>query len=394
MRILFLLLALLAGCSGAPATEWTTVRTGDLVLGVDVTGTLRSADTVLIGPPAIENFWNFNVTYLAPEGSDVVEGDKVLGFDVQELRQRLAQKTNEADSWAKELEKKLTSTTMARRDEELRIAEAEAAVRRATMAASGSPDLTASVELQASRLDLQLAEAALEAELSKVSAATRRDAAEIETVERTLSRARERVSELERDIERMMVKAPRPGAVLYAGGGRDREKVKIGDRLWRGRKPLEIVALDDIHADGEVDEMDGSRIAVGQPVKLRLDANPDVELTGEVASVLKSVKRRSREDPRKVVRVTVTLTPNDAVQLRPGMRFRGTIETERIAQTLLVEADAVFLGPEGARAWRQTGRGAEPVTVELGARNGTDVQLVKGLAEGDRVSRSELGDDG
>ena len=127
MKRLLFATFLLVSCAGPSQTEWTTVRTGDLVLGIDFTGTLRSADTVLLGPPAIENFWNYNVTFLAPEGSDVVEGDKVLGFDVQELRQRLAQKKNEADSRAKELEKKLTSTMMARRDEELGIAEAEAA---------------------------------------------------------------------------------------------------------------------------------------------------------------------------------------------------------------------------------------------------------------------------
>lgn len=392
MKRLLFATFLLVSCAGPSQTEWTTVRTGDLVLGIDFTGTLRSADTVLLGPPAIENFWNYNVTFLAPEGSDVVEGDKVLGFDVQELRQRLAQKKNEADSRAKELEKKLTSTMMARRDEELGIAEAEAAVRRSRMAASGSPDLTASVELKASQLDLQLAEASLEAERAKVAAASKRDDAEIATLERTLARARERVGEIESDIEKMNVRAPRAGAVLYAGGGRGREKVKVGDRLWRGRKPVEVVALDDIHADGEVDEMDGSRITVGQPVKLRLDAHPDVELTGHVEEVLKSVKRRSREDPRKVVRVTVSLSPTDAVQLRPGMRFRGTIETDRIEETLLVDAGAVFLGPEGARVWRQKVGGAEVVAVELGARNGTDVQVAKGLSEGDRISRSELGD--
>ena len=80
------------------------------------------------------------------------------------------------------------------------------------------------------------------------------------------------------------------------------------------------------------------------------------------------------------------------MQLRPGMRFRGTIETDRIEEALLVDSDAVFLGPEGARVWRQKGGGAEVVAVELGARNGTDVQVAKGLSEGDRVSRSALGD--
>lgn len=373
----------------APDTEWTLVRQGDLVLGVEVSGTLRSADTVLLGPPAIEQVWNFNITWLAPEGEDVAVGDKVLAFDVQELRQRLASQQNAAASSAKELEKKLSATKMARRDEELNLAEAEAAVRRATMQVTGSPDLVASVTLRSAQLDLRLAEAALSAERRKAAAAIRRDEAEIDTFEGILGRARDEVAELEIDIGRMTVKAPRAGAVLYSAR-RGGEKPKVGDRLWRALKPVQIVALDDLYADGEVDEMDGSRIAEGQAVKLRLDAHPDIELTGLVDSVLQSVQRRSRDDPRKVMRVQVSLIPTDAVQLRPGMRFRGMIETDRLEGELLVSADSVFLGPDGARVWRQRGGGAEAIPVVVGARNRTDVQLLEGLHEGDRVSRSEL----
>ncbi len=380
----------LSGCAGAPAdTEWTPVRRGDLVLGVDVTGTLRSADTVLVGPPNVQHIWNFNITFLAPEGIDVAVGDKVLAFDAQELTQELASKRNEADSSAQELEKKLRATNMARRDEELRLAEAEAAVRRARMQIGGSEDLVASVTLQAARLDLELAEAALSSERRKVAAAIRRDDAEIETLDGIFRRAEARVTELGEDIERMEVKATRAGAVLYVAN-RGREKPKVGDRLWRARKALEIVALDDIDAEGEVDEMDGSRVVVGQPVKLRLDAHPDVELLGSVDSVLQSVQRRSREDPRKVVRVQIALEPDQAVQLRPGMRFRGTIETGRHSDVLLVANDAIFASASGARVFRQRRSGAEAVPVVLGARNRTDVQIVDGLQEGDRLSRSDL----
>ncbi len=396
MSLRFLLVALLAVATGcgvaAPDTEWTLVRRGDLVLGVDVTGTLKSADTALLGPPGVQHLWNFNITFLAPEGSDVEIGDKVLAFDAQELTQRLAKKKNEADSSAKELEKKLTSTTMARRDEELRLAEAEAAVRRAAMQVSTSPDLVAGVVMQTAQLDLELAEAARSSERRKTEAAVRRDNAEIETLDGTHQRARARVEELQADIGRMSVEAPRAGAVLYVAR-RGREKPKVGDRMWRARKALEIVALDSIHAEGEVDEMDASRIAVGQPVKLRLDAHPDVELVGAVESVFKSVQRRSREDPRKIVQLQVTLEPTETVQLRPGMRFRGTVETGRLEDVLLVATDAIFLGPDGARVWRQRGTGAEAVTIGIGARNRTDVQVLSGLEAGDRLSRSELGED-
>ena len=184
--------------------------------------------------------------------------------------------------------------------------------------------------------------------------------------------------------------APRAGAVLYVAR-RGRDKPKVGDQLWRARKAIEIVALDELFGEGEVDEMDGSRIAEGQPVKLRLDAHPDVELVGTVEVVRKSVQQRSSDDPRKVMRVQIALESSGTVLLRPGMRFRGTIETARLADVLLVETDAVFPGEGGATVWRERGAGAEALTVQLGARNRTDVQVLEGLTEGDRLSRSALG---
>lgn len=388
MRWLIRLIAcvLLAGCGGPGSVgDWSTVRRGDLVRTVDVSGSLKSTDSVLLGPPTVRSVWNYTITFLATEGEDVEEGDKVLAFDVKELRQRLLSEQNTAKSKAKELEKKLTSTTMARRDEELKLAEVEAEVRRARMPASASPDLVASVGLRTAQLDLQLAEAKLASETRKAAGAARRDAAELESMRAELDRANRRVADLQADIERMTVKAPRAGAVLLSAR-RGRDKPKVGDRLWRALKPVAIVALDDLFGDGEVDEMDASRIAVGQPVKLKLDAHPDAQLTGTVEVVRRSVQRRSREDPRKVVRVEVSVDPTETVSLRPGMRFRGGIEIERIEEAILVPLEAVFAGPDGPFVWLESGLRAEPVTVTLGARNTRDVVVLSGLDAGDRVA--------
>ena len=179
-RALLLGLLVLLGCGDAASIgDWSTARRGDLVRTVDVTGSLKSKDSALLGPPPVDSIWNFTITWLATEGDDVEEGDKVIAFDVKELRQRLLSEQNVAKSRQKELEKKLTSTTMARRDEELKLAEAEAEVRRARMPASASPDLVASVGLRSAQLDLELAEAKLAAETRKAAGATRRDAAEL-----------------------------------------------------------------------------------------------------------------------------------------------------------------------------------------------------------------------
>jgi len=61
----------------------------------------------------------------------------------------------------------------------------------------------------------------------------------LESLVRQRNRARGRVEALERNIERMTVKAPQAGIVVYRTNWND-EKKKIGDSVWSGEKLLGI----------------------------------------------------------------------------------------------------------------------------------------------------------
>jgi multidrug efflux pump subunit AcrA (membrane-fusion protein) len=78
------------------------------------------------------------------------------------------------------------------------------------------------------------------------------------------------------------------------------------------------------------------------------------------------------------------------VRMRPGMSFRGRIETGRLQKVLLVPLEAVFVRPDGPVAFRRTSVGHELVKLKLGRRNWRAVEVLAGLKEGDRVSRRDL----
>ena len=70
-----------------------------------------------------------------------------------------------------------------------------------------------------------------------------------------------------------------------------------------------------------------------------------------------------------------------------GMRVRGEIETRRVDGALVVPAEAVFVTATGPVAYRLRGGGLEAVPLTLGARSSRGLQVLSGLAAGDRVSR-------
>src|SRR5262245_6965825 len=89
-------LMLAAGCApAAGANDWLVVRRDDLVLGVEVTGTLAAVNTDRLGPPAIGEIWQFKIAHMAAEGQAVKQGEPVLAFDAAELQQKLSEKQNE-----------------------------------------------------------------------------------------------------------------------------------------------------------------------------------------------------------------------------------------------------------------------------------------------------------
>ena len=71
----------------------------------------------------------------------------------------------------------------------------------------------------------------------------------------------------------------------------------------------------------------------------------------------------------------IAIDPTTA-PLRPGMRFRGLVETERRAAVVQVPLDAVFATPEGPVAYKDTGGGAlAKVKLVVGKRSATMVEV-------------------
>ena len=382
----------LLGCAGAPkpAEDWAVVRKDDLVLGVEVTGSLRAVNADILGPPPIPDLWDFKISFMAPEGAQVKKGDPVLKFDDTELVRQLALKRNESASVNKKIEKKLSDAQMARRDEELKIAEAEAKLRKAELKVDVPTDLIGSIELAKAKVEAELAKKEVAYEGARAELARRADAAELAALGELRRRAEERVKEIEQYIARVNLGAPRDGIVIYSTD-RNGMKKKVGDNTWRAEKILETDDVSVMMARGEVDEVDSRRVAVGQRVKLRLDAHPDTEYGGRVEAITTIVQRQSSKNPLKVMRLQIGFDRTEAHAMLPGMRFRGTIETGRVQDAVLVPADAVFATEAGPIVWRKTVTGFEARGVEVGQRNKDLVEVRAGLEPGDRVARSDLG---
>lgn len=360
------------------------VERGVLVIGVEVSGEMKALDSVRVSAPSISGVWNYKIAMMAEEGGVAKEGERVLMLDTTELKQRLDKKEAERDTASTQLKMKVSTSKMAREDEGLALAEAKAELRKADLKAAAPIGITAVIELEKAKLDLDLARKKVRFQKTKSKAARRRDQFDVGRWRSKRDRAQQRVEEITASIDGMAVKASRTGTVIYQSSWRG-EKKKVGDTAWRGEPILSLASLDEMEGQGQVDEVDVSKVAVGQLVSLRLDAQADVEIRGRIVEISRTVRRASPENPLKVANVRIELEPNEDVKLRPGMRFRGTVESERVENALLLPLEAIVPTPEGPVVRRTQGLGTEEVLVELGRRAGNQVEVLSGLDDGDEV---------
>jgi HlyD family secretion protein len=396
--IVVAVLALLAASAWGVAREslsrdsWTRVERRDLVLGIELEGELASIESADIGPPQISDVWDFKISMMIPEGTEVEEGQPVLGFDTTRLQQELQQKVAERDEAEKELEKRTTDLDIQRRDLELQLAEAEAALRKADLKLAVPEEVVRRKELEEARIDHRLAQKQIEFLKTNLQHLADQSGADLESLREKRDRAAARVEEIESSVRQMTVAAPRAGTVIYKTDWRG-DKMKVGDSTWRGNKVLEIPDLHRMRAEGKVAEADAGRLQAGQQVSFRLDAYPDRQYQGTVAKIRRAVQRKSRSNPEKVVRLEIELDETDTERMRPGMRLRGTIESERVEDAVVVPGDAVLVRPGGTAVVRRTLFGRAEVFPTFGKRNDELFEVTSGLEEGDWVLR-QGGDDG
>src|SRR5436190_19629520 len=159
--------------------EWVRVTRGDLVSGVDITGTLAAVDSGNFGPPQIGDTWDFKISMLAPEGTDIKKGQPVMAFDASELRKRLDEKSAEAEQARKEIEKKSADLALRREDERLQLADAEARVRKAELKLERPSDIISVKERKQVQLDYEIAKSEVKSIRARIDSLERAANAEI-----------------------------------------------------------------------------------------------------------------------------------------------------------------------------------------------------------------------
>lgn len=255
-----------------------------------------------------------------------------------------------------------------------------------TRVRAGQPIATLySPEIFAAHQDLLVAKRQVDRAQSSPESSRRAAAAALEA-------ARERLRLLgvpDGELKRMQAedRPTRAVAIRSPFGGTVIERLATeGSYVSTGTPLYRIANLASLWLQLDAYETDLAGLAVGQAVRVTVEALPGEEFDGKVTFMEPTLDPR-----RRTAKVRVQVGNRDG-RLRPGMFAEATVSTSKAAggqSPLVVPKSAPLFTGRRAIVYVEVGTGDpvgyEPRTVRLGPRLGDVYPVVAGLTEGERV---------
>ncbi len=396
------------------------VRRGALTARLTTTGALRPIRSLTYRSPVVGR--EVEILDLAPEGTRVNEGDLLVRIDTTETERDLDRAQQElrqaqldlevAEGETEEAAAAMASTTegdgaLAVTESRTRLQLAEKKRERLRQEFEQLQPLQAKGYItreELGRTASELEQADEELELMRKRATIveqqthpreqRRAVLQLAQKEAQLGRARTRlqetsgrVTQIRHLIDDCRLYARGPGMVVYEEflSVNPRRKIRVGDRVTTSQGIVTIPEVGRMLVDASVSEAELHRVHPGQFASVHAEAFSDVVLRGQVVRVgtlASSSVYRPLDDKR--FDLIIELEPADA-DLRPQMTVRADITVGQRDNVLLVPVNAVFGQTGEFVAHVAAGRVVETRPITLGESNDDVVEVVSGLAEGERV---------
>ena len=202
---------------------------------------------------------------------------------------------------------------------------------------------------------------------------------EVELAKARIELARSEVERLETLMEYARIKSPYkgvvterfvdPGALIQEGTSSSGDVAPI----------VRVVNMDKVRVYVDVAEPDVPFVDRGDPVLLKLDAFPGREFRGEITRFSIALDPKTR-----TMKTEIDLENPDHL-IRPGMYGEATLELDRQADALFLQAESVHEDAAGTKyVYAVTAGVCRKVPIQTGLDDGVWVQ-VKGLQEADMV---------
>ena len=349
---------------------------------VPAKGELRGFQTVPVVAPRVRRR-SVTIGWLMEEGSLVNQGDVVVQFDESEAQLALEASDAEFSSYRYRIEQ---TEEDARGEMEVLALDREAAdveLDYATQQIRKDEEIFPLWEIQESLMSAALAEFKQKTVTTKGELRTDVTGADLKILDIDKREAEAEMEEAQDALKNLTVVAPVSGVLIYKRWGIN--TLEVGSTVYAGQPLMEVASMNQFRALVQVLEKDISGVEPGKPVRILLEAFPELEFEGKVDKVARIAKQLNREDPRKYFECDVLLeVPMDMMsRMKPGMAAVSEIEIKQeegfiLPKSAVIKKDSAFV------VFLREGEEYREVSVEIVASDHGFYE-VNGVEEGAEV---------
>jgi len=187
-----------------------------------------------------------------------------------------------------------------------------------------------------------------------------------------LKEAQERLESANNLYKPIPVVSPIAGTIIS-------KNIEVGSNVSAKQAIFEIADLRQLIIKSAVSEEYVSKIKIGQSAKVKIHSIGNNILPGKISVITPGIRPESR-----TADIEVSI-PQDS-RIRPGMTVSIEIITEQKQNVLVVPQDILIVKPNGEKyVFIVKNNIAKIVKVETGIESNTEIEIISGLNEGDKV---------
>jgi HlyD family secretion protein len=367
------------------------IKLGDFIDYVELRGEIAMRSSRVITAP--HNAGDLRILKLVSNGAYVKKGDIVAEFDPTGVKRNADQYRQALNQVEAEISRTNAQKLLADEQNKTEAMSAQFGLERAQLDAS-TQDVVPAMDHEKNVLALAKAEQKLRELDIKLASSRAGSEADLAAALRKRDKAKEDLEQAERSLDALALRSPGEGIITLLPNSGARMNIlsgstpafKEGDSAWAGAAIAELPDLATIHATAPVYEIDRGRVKLGQPAILSIEALPDKEHKGCISEISTLAKIDYSTYPyRKSFAARVQLEQPDP-RLRAGMTAALRVEVERIHNSIVIPAEAVFDKGGQMVAYVLTNENYQERKLIVARRSGGQVLVAAGLKQGEKAA--------
>jgi multidrug efflux pump subunit AcrA (membrane-fusion protein) len=368
------------------------VSKGEFRTGVEITGTIEAHQSRIIKGPSSLGL-SQKILKIAPEGSNVEEGDFVISFDNSDLEKKLKEQADKLEEKEKEYESLLINHSVDSTRLERQLKMEELTFEKAKIDYS-LVEFESDNTKRKAKIEMQKAEIRYSDKLDEIESKKIKKREELKKKLREIQKQKNLCSSTQRQIDGSVVNAPIPGLVVYKEiyvSGKQ-EKIRVGMTAAYHNALIELPDLSKMLVKLEVNEMDYAMLEEGQKAEIKLVIDDRI-LSGEVKEVPKMARVKYTynppEPPKKKnvfdVVISIDSTAMDR-SIKPGMKAVCYVVFDSFTDVVSVPVRSVFEGDDETFVYLFDDGEYIKTQVKTGVRNDDYVIIEDGLESGMKIT--------